>query len=385
MVVAGQTIRGLAARPSPLLTGRAKGRGKDRPAQKRKERKDFMGRKSSSGLKKGIASVALAALALGLCACAGKSEARQITIYTAVDQVYSEQIFQDFEEKTGIKVNAVYDIESNKTTGLTNKILAEAENPVCDVFWNNEFVQTIELQNAGALQPYVSPAAADIPDAYKDADGYWTAFGGRARTLLVNTDLLAQEDWPASIYDLVSDKYPGESIAIAYPMFGTTRTQAAALYAALGPEEGRAFFEAIADRGVQIVDGTSVTKDMAVSGLVAIGYTDTDDAKVAVNEGHPVAMVFTDQEEGGLGNLITPNTVCIIKDCEHPDEAKEFVDYIISLEMEKKLIEMDFFDLSIRPDADVEGLSVKGMTVNLKDVYDMLETASADMQEIFAR
>ena len=45
---------------------------------------------------------------------------------------------------------------------------------------------------------------------------------------------------------------------------------------------------------------------------------------VAVNDGEPVAMVFTDQEEGGLGNLITPNTVCIIKDCEHPDEAKEF-------------------------------------------------------------
>ena len=50
-----------------------------------------------------------------------------------------------------------------------------------------------------------------------------------------------------------------------------------------------------------------------------------------------------------------------------------------------KLSAMDFFDLSIRPDADVEGLSVKGMTVNLKNVYDMLETASADMQEIFAR
>ena len=358
-----------------------------------------MKRQTDNSLKRGISFIAAAALTLGLCACGGTqqpqqtqsqpqenqpAQAREITIYTAVDQVYSEQIFAEFEEETGIQVNAVYDIESNKTTGLTNKILAEAENPVCDVFWNNEFVQTIELQNAGALQPYVSPVAADIPDAYKDAQGYWTAFGGRARTLLVNTELLAEEDWPTSIYDLISDKYPGESIAIAYPMFGTTRTQAAALYAALGPEEGRAFFEAIADRGVQIVDGNSVTKDMAVSGQVAIGYTDTDDAKVAVNDGEPVAMVFTDQEEGGLGNLITPNTVCIIKDCEHPDEAKEFVDYIISLEMEKKLIGMDFFDLSIRPDADVDGLSVKGMTVNLKDVYEMLEVASDDMQEIFA-
>ena len=50
----------------------------------------------------------------------------------------------------------------------------------------------------------------------------------------------------------------------------------------------------------------------------------------------------------------------------------------------KKLIDMGFFDLSIRPDADVDGLKVKGMNVNLVEVYDMLEKASNDMQEIFA-
>ena len=104
----------------------------------------------------------------------------EVNIYTAVDQVHSEKIFEQFEKDTGIKVNPVYDLEANKTTGLTNKILAEKDHPVCDVFWNNEFAQTIELQRQGALAPYVSPAASDIPDAYKDKDGYWTAFGCRA-------------------------------------------------------------------------------------------------------------------------------------------------------------------------------------------------------------
>ena len=31
-----------------------------------------------------------------------------------------------------------------------------------------------------------------------------------------------------------------------------------------------------------------------------------------------------------------------------------------------------------------DGLKIKGMNVNLIEVYDMLETASNDMQEIFA-
>ena len=308
----------------------------------------------------------------------------EVNIYTAVDQVHSEKIFKEFEEATGIKVNPVYDLEANKTTGLTNKILTEMEHPVCDVFWNNEFAQTIELQKQGALAPYVSPVSADIPDAYKDKDGYWTAFGGRARTLLVNKDLLEEKDYPKSIFDLTSGKYEGDQIAIAYPMFGTTRTQAAAIYAALGAEKGKEFFQKLKDSGVQVVDGNSVTKDMAASGQVKIGYTDTDDAKEALEDGANVEMCFTDQEEGGLGNLITPNTVAMIKGAPNEDNAKIFIDYIISLDMEKELIDMGFFDLSIRPDADVDGLKVKGMNVNLVEVYDMLETASNDMQEIFS-
>lgn len=312
---------------------------------------------------------------------AGKGE---VVVYTAVDQVFSEKIFEQFEKDTGIKVKPVYDLEANKTTGLTNKILSEKENPVCDVFWNNEFVQTIELQRQGVLQPYVSPEAADIPEAYKDSEGYWTAFGGRARVLLVNTDLVDAKDYPTSIYDLTNGKYEADQIAIAYPMFGTTRTQAAALYAALGADKGKEFFQTLKDNGVQVVDGNSVTKDMAAAGQVKIGYTDTDDAKEALEDGAHVTMCFTDQGDGEIGNLITPNTAAMIKGAPDEENAKIFIDYVISLDREKELIEMGFFDLSIRPDADVEGLKVKGMNINLTEVYDMLETASKDMQEIFA-
>ncbi len=335
-----------------------------------------------------LCSLVMAASALTGCGNAGGTAAKgsgEVVIYTAVDQVFSEEIFKEFEAQTGITVKPVYDLESNKTTGLTNKILSEMENPVCDVFWNNEFAQTIELQRQGALAAYKSSVATDIPDAYKDADGYWTAFGGRARTLLINTDLVAEADYPTSIYDLVGTKYPADQIAIAYPMFGTTRTMAAAIYAALGEEKGRAYFQTLKDRGVQVVDGNSVTKDMACAGQVMIGWTDTDDAKEGIGDGAPVVMCFTDQKDGEIGNLITPNTVAMIAGAPNEKNAKIFIDWIISLEREKELIEKGFFDLSIRPDADVEGLFVQGMKVNLTQVYDMLEVSSADMQEIFAQ
>ena len=73
----------------------------------------------------------------------------------------------------------------------------------------------------------------------------------------------------------------------------------------------------------------------------------------------------------------------MIAGAPHEENAKIFIDYIVSLESEKRLIEDGFFDLSVRPGVDAGGLEVTGMKVNLKEVYEQLETASEDMQEIF--
>ena len=59
---------------------------------------------------------------LGSTACGKKQE--EVVVYTAVDQVFADEIFAMFEEETGMKVRAVYDTEANKTTGLTNRIIA---------------------------------------------------------------------------------------------------------------------------------------------------------------------------------------------------------------------------------------------------------------------
>jgi len=58
----------------------------------------------------------------------------EVTIYVSTDRVFSEPILKAYEQKTGVKVNAVYDTEETKSTGLANKLLAEKNNPQADVF-----------------------------------------------------------------------------------------------------------------------------------------------------------------------------------------------------------------------------------------------------------
>lgn len=312
----------------------------------------------------------------------GTQKADEVVVYTAVDEVFSEKIIHEFEAETGIKVNVVYDTEANKTTGLVNRIIAEKENPICDVFWNNEFIQTIELENQGMLEAYDSPSAKDIPDYYKSGNSMWTAVGGRARVLLVNNDLLEEDNFPTSVEDFVSGKYSGSQLAIAYPMFGTTKTMVAALYAQWGEDKGRAYFEKMVSLGVNVVDGNSVTKDMAASGQVAIGFTDSDDAKEAIEDGANVTMIYPDQGDDEMGTLLTPSTIALIKNAPNEENAKIFIDFILKESTERELVEDGFYDISIR-DADKED-SIKGMTISLEKIYEYMDISAKDMEELFS-
>jgi iron(III) transport system substrate-binding protein len=104
------------------------------------------------------------ALAFGGC---GRESTNVVVVYSAHDQIYSEPDFRRCEEKTGIRVKAVYDTESAKTVGLANRLAAESKNPQCDVFWNNEVVRTVMLKRNGVLERYVSESSHDIPAGIK--------------------------------------------------------------------------------------------------------------------------------------------------------------------------------------------------------------------------
>src|SRR5688500_20274716 len=100
---------------------------------------------------------------LGAVACRSQepaNAARTVTVYVSTDRVFSEPVLRDYEQRTGVKVNAVYDTEETKSTGLANRLLAEQNRPQADVFWSNEPVRTLVLKSRGVMAPDRSPSAA---------------------------------------------------------------------------------------------------------------------------------------------------------------------------------------------------------------------------------
>ena len=332
-------------------------------------------------------------LAFWLCALIGfiwntaAVASREVVVFTALDQVFSEPILQTFEKNTGIRVKAVYDLEATKTTGLVNRLIAEKSHPQCDVFWNNEVIKSIILKQKGVLQPYVSPSAGDIPDTFKDKQGYWTGFAARARVLVANTQGLSPEQRPKSINDLTRPEFKGKA-AIANPLFGTAATHVAALFSMWGDKKARQYFKDLKSNDIRIVDGNSVVKDRVGAGAVLTGFTDTDDANVGVEAGLPIDKIFPDKE--GMGTLLIPNTVAMIAGCPHPDEAKQLIDYLLSKEVEKKLAFCPSVQMPLRKDVPtppnfVTIDQIKAMPVDFEKVAAVMETSIRFVQEEFLR
>ncbi|MFB3789097.1 MAG: extracellular solute-binding protein [bacterium] len=295
----------------------------------------------------GIAIFLLGMVLLGLQGCSAKS--KTVTIYTSVDRDYAEPIIAAFQEQNPeLKVNAVYDSEMTKTTGLFNRLLEEKNNPQADVFWNSEIVRTIQLKNAGLLEAYRSPAAGDIPDTYKDPEGCWTGFSARARVMLINHNLVPESETPASVPTLGSKMYEGKAAGIATPQFGTTATHMAALYTLWGKERFALITKTIQGRGIQLFPGNASVRDAVVEGIIAYGLTDTDDAYAALDEGKPVRMAFIDQGEQEVGTLVIPNTVALIKDSPSPDNGKKLIDYLLSPAVEEKLAQSRAKQIPVR-------------------------------------
>ena len=337
---------------------------------------------------KSAASILLVVIAFCMVSnCTYQNGAREVIIYTSVDQVFSEPILKDCEREKGIKVKVVYDVEASKTTGLVNRLIAEKDRPKCDVFWNGEILRTILLKQKEILVPYKSPSADDIPFQFRDKDQYWTGFAARARVLIYNTSMLKEKDLPKSIFDLTNPKWKGR-MAIAYPLFGTTATHVAAMYVNLGKDKTEAYLKALKANEIVVVDGNSVTRDLVVEGKLPIAFTDTDDVNVAIQSKKPVHMIYPDQD--GIGTLLIPNTVALIKNCPHPNEGKILIDYLLSREAEKKLAFSESANMPVRdkvekPPHVPEFSSIKSMEVDYYKVVQSMDEVAVFCQKLFIR
>ncbi len=340
---------------------------------------------------RGGAALALILSCLPLASCnQGGKQNQRPCLYIATDEGDSSVIVQRFVEETGIKVSPRYDTEANKTVGLFTSITEERARPRASLFWNNEIIHTIRLGKMGLLEPYQSPAAAKIPAQFKTKT--WTGFGARARILIVNAEKLPNpEDRPKSIYDLINPKWKGKC-AMARPLTGTTLTHAAALFTSLGEEETWKFLKGLKENQVVLTGGNAQVSKMVASDdpdAPLFGLTDTDDfRKQQIRNNPKVVAIYPDQD--GIGTMVIPNTVALIKGGPNLDAAKKFLDFLLSEEVESMLAKGRAAQIPVRksvqrPDYVRSTEDFKVMSWDPEKTASAVEKYAGQLQEFFGK
>ncbi len=279
---------------------------------------------------------ALATCLAAAAACSGCGQKNDLVLYSAGDKMFSETVINEFQSATGVTVVIASDTELTRGIGLRTRIMKEKDNPKADVYWNNELANTILLKQDGALAQYKSPSAEDIPAEFKDPEGYWTAFGARARIFLVNTDLVLESETPRSMNDIADPKWKGK-FGMSAVTGGTTATHAAALFELMGEAEARKFYAAVKANGVVLCNGNGNVKDRVADGELAFGWTDTNDANIAIKQGKHVKVVYPDQGEGEIGTFLIPHSVSLVAGAPNADNARKFIDFLLRRQTEEKL------------------------------------------------
>ncbi len=262
----------------------------------------------------------------------GCQKVDEVVIYTSHDRNISEPILKDFENKTGIKVRAIYDTEANKTTGIVNRLIAEKKNPRADVFWNNEYVRTLHLQEFNIL------AATNSAELFKSIFSKDTGkmpfngFAARARVFIINTKKVKQ-DGPRTLEDLVNKKWY-QQVAFANPHFGTTGTHFSALLSQWGENKFKRWIFALKQNKAVMLPGNAQVRDQVVQGHFKVGLTDSDDVNSAILSKKNINMIVPGQLDNGNGVFIMPNTVSLVRGGPNTKEGKILLNFLLQAETE---------------------------------------------------
>ncbi len=272
----------------------------------------------------------------------------EVVLYTSADEPLARQILGAFTEKTGIRVQPLFDTEADKTTGLARRIRAEAGSPRADVFWANEPFQAILLAKDDLLEPYLPETARNIPVAYRDAKDRWIGFGLRGRVLAYDPKGLRADQLPKTWAELAQPGY-AQKVVFANPLFGTTRGHVAALLALWGEPAFTAWVERMAAGGVaaRLAGGNAQVAKAVAMGQAAMGATDTDDVISQQESGVKIEMLYLDM--GGGGTLLLPNTVAVLKNGPHGEFARELAAFLCSEQVEEMLAKSEAKNVPVRP------------------------------------
>lgn len=294
---------------------------------------------------------------------AGGSDSQTLIVYTARSESLNNAVIENFEADTGIHVEVV----TGGTGEVLKRVKSEASNPQGDICWAAD--EAMLKDYAECFEPYVSPEDVHMMEGYKNVTGYSSPAFCDPTVFIVNTDL-AGDLQINGFADLLNPALKGK-IAAGDPVNSSSAFQCliAGLYDMGSGDPMSDAAWAWASDLVANLDGVSLNSSSQVykgvaEGEYVVGLTWEDPAAAYVRDGVAVKVVFPEE-----GALMSGQCVSVIKGAPHMENAKKFVDYMLSEKCQSYVGQ----NLTVRPlrqDAKLNDSLIPWDQINRLTAYD---------------
>lgn len=232
-------------------------------------------------------------------------------------------------------------LKAGSNSEIANALIEEQANPQADVFITTELFTVQSLAQQGIFQSYMPVGADQIPAEFLGENNLWTGLTRRARVIIYNTDLVSEEEVPASIFDLTDPKWKGQ-IAAAGSTNGSMQAQIAAMRQLTGEEETEAWLNGLIANEVTFFGGHTDVRKAVGAGEFKLGLVNHYYYHLQKAEGSPVGIVFPDQGEGQIGLITNATAAAVVNGAPHVPAAQAFLDFLVSPEGQKLFAEQNY-------------------------------------------
>lgn len=247
------------------------------------------------------------------------SSAHALTVYTAGPGALAKSLASGFEKKTGVKVNIF-----QATTGkVMARLEAEQTNPQADVLISASWDTAEDLHQRGWLLPYQSGNADKVPPTLKSTD--YVAQGISALGIVWNSKSGTPE--PKEWRDLTDVAFKDKVTTPDPALSGASLDLLIGLQNGMG-DKAWALFEALKNNGMVVSGPNAQAVTPVMQGAKAAVFGAVDYVSYGnIAQGESLKVIFP-----ASGTVIAPRPMMILKTTQHADDAKAFVDYVLSPE-----------------------------------------------------
>lgn len=247
------------------------------------------------------------------------SSAHALTVYTAGPGSLAKNLANGFEKKSGVNV-AIFQATTGKVMA---RLEAEQANPQADILISASWDTAEDLHNRGWLLPYQSPNAANVPDELKSAD--YVAQGISALGIVWNTKSGTPE--PKEWQDLTTAAFKDKVTTPDPALSGASLDLLIGLQNGMG-DNAWSLFDKLKQNGMVVSGPNAQAVTPVMQGAKAAVFGAVDYVSYGnIHQGESLQVIFP-----ASGTVIAPRPMMILKSTQQADEAKAFVDYVLSPE-----------------------------------------------------